>query len=391
MREDNQVRQILKIIDEYDFNQPLSRFLSDYYRTNKQMGSRDRRQASQLIYSYFRLGKACYDKPPEERLAIGTYLCSEEVSEFNTYLFEKHTLPSFIKGISIQDKFVNIQSKYPEINLESVFPFSSHLSKGLDKNDFIQSFFSQPKLFIRIRKKYRVDVIKDLRKNNISFNEVSGHPLTISFSNTTSLNTLDTYKKGFFEIQDKSSQLTGEKYKASENEYWWDCCAASGGKSLLLADQVSRIKIMASDIRESILNNLKERFKKVQFKNFNIQSLDLSSDFILDEGPFDGIILDAPCTGSGTWARAPERIAAFDENEILKFKRMQQSIATSVLPYLKPGKPLIYSTCSVFKEENEEIVDFLIKNHPLKFEEMALIKGYAEGADSMFVARLIKV
>jgi 16S rRNA (cytosine967-C5)-methyltransferase len=381
MREDNQVRQVLKIIEAYDFSLPLGRFLSEHYKANKQMGSRDRRHASQLIFSYFRIGKACPEKSMEERLAIGFCLCATENSELYTYFMKKFGLPAFSK----------IQNLHPCLNLEAIFPFSAHLSKGIDPIAFTASFFNQPKLFIRMRRKFRTEILKELKKSRIEFTEVLGMPETLAFANTTSLTNLESFRKGYFEIQDKSSQQTGDYYKASDNEFWWDCCAASGGKSLLLADHVPRIKLMVSDIRESILQNLKERFAKVQFRNYTTRQLDLNIPLALEEGPFDGILLDAPCTGSGTWARSPEMISGFDENEILKFQALQKNIAVNVLPFLKPGKPLVYSTCSVFKEENESVIDFLVKQHAVKVEDMKVISGVEAGADSMFVARLIKV
>ena len=118
--------------------------------------------------------------------------------------------------------------------------------------------------------------------------------------------------------------------------------------------------------------------------------IDLTVDSKIKEGPFDGILVDAPCTGSGTWSRTPEMVSGFDVKTIIKFQSIQQKICATVIPFLKEDKPLIYSTCSVFKEENEMVVEFLLKNHALKLEEMKIIKGYTNSADSMFVARLIK-
>ena len=70
--------------------------------------------------------------------------------------------------------------------------------------------------------------------------------------------------------------------------------------------------------------------------------------------------------------------------------KLQKAFAGNVIKYLKPGKPLIYITCSVFKAENEDIVSYMEENLPLKLEKMELIKGYHDKADSMFVARFIK-
>ena len=391
MREDNQVRQVLNIIESFDFSMPLGRFLAEHYKANKQMGGRDRRLASQLIFSYFRLGRACSKQSVEERLALGYLLCSETNTSLSAYFREKYNLPLIEEGASLEVKFEKLQTIYSTLMNEVVFPFTAALSEGVDAQEFGRSFFKQPRFFIRTRRKFRQEVLKDLKKNQIEFSEVTGTPNALAFENTVGITMLDTFKKGYFEIQDLSSQKTGNFYNAAENEYWWDCCAASGGKSLLLTDAVPRIKLLVSDIRASILENLKERFARVQFKNYTAQLLDLSNGFDLKEGPFDGIILDAPCSGSGTWARCPEMVQHFDENEIQRFSNLQQTIATAVLPYLKQGKPLIYSTCSVFRDENEKVVEFLVNNHGVKLEQMELVSGLSDGADTMFVARLIKL
>jgi 16S rRNA (cytosine967-C5)-methyltransferase len=145
-----------------------------------------------------------------------------------------------------------------------------------------------------------------------------------------------------------------------------------------------------SDIRESILANLDERFRSAGLVKYQRKQLDLTqnNDQALHDYEFDGIILDAPCSGSGTWGRTPEMIAQFESPKIDFFQRLQKTIATNVIKHLKPGKPLIYITCSVFKAENEDVVDYLTKDCGLKLESIEVLKGYGHKADSMFVARL---
>ncbi|RZL42456.1 MAG: RsmB/NOP family class I SAM-dependent RNA methyltransferase, partial [Pedobacter sp.] len=127
-------------------------------------------------------------------------------------------------------------------------------------------------------------------------------------------------------------------------------------------------------------------------KKYHKKELDLlkNNDQILHHYAFDGIILDAPCTGSGTWGRTPEMLTFFEEPKINQFSAIQKAIVANVVKYLKLGKPLIYITCSAFAEENEEVVKHITENFPLELESMELIKGYEQNADTMFVARLIK-
>ena len=151
--------------------------------------------------------------------------------------------------------------------------------------------------------------------------------------------------------------------------------------------------MVVSDIRESVLANLDERFRNAGLLRYQKKVLDLTNnvDPELHNYEFDGIILDAPCSGSGTWGRTPEMISQFQSQKIRFFQRLQQNIASNVIKYLKPGKPLIYITCSVFKEENEDVVKFIVKELSMKLEEQTLLKGYEHKADTMFVARLIRI
>jgi len=120
--------------------------------------------------------------------------------------------------------------------------------------------------------------------------------------------------------------------------------------------------------------------------------LDLNNpvDHIMANERFDGLIIDAPCSGSGTWGRTPEMLSKFREEELQRFSTLQKRIVKHAIPYLKTGKSLIYITCSVYKEENEEVVSFIENELNLKLESMTPILGYDRKADSMFTAKFIK-
>jgi len=218
---------------------------------------------------------------------------------------------------------------------------------------------------------------------------------TIALPNGTNLNSLfsdNSFPVKPYEVQDLSSQKTAGYFRPNRYEHWWDACAASGGKSLLLFSEQPDIKLLVSDIRESVLDNLDERFIAAGLRTYQKKLIDLTknADPEIHHYEFDGIILDAPCTGSGTWGRTPEMISQFEEYKIQGFQNLQMTIAANVIKYLKQGKPLIYITCSVFREENEEIISWLQKSHGMQLEAYELIKGYENKADTMFVARLIK-
>jgi 16S rRNA (cytosine967-C5)-methyltransferase len=386
MRVEHQIRSFTQIFDSYDGIQPLHRFLFAYFKKNKQMGSSDRRWATRYIYSFFRLGKALIGESQIQRLAVADFLCNQTPSPVvDTYLPELKD----DTAKTIAEKLTLISAVYPSFKLSNVFKFSEALSIGIEADAFQRSFFIQPDLFIRVPALTKNRLINELEGAGIAFEQVG--ETTLALANGTKLEVLLPGNKSY-QVQDLSSQKTGAYFKPSKYDYWWDCCAASGGKSLLLHDLEPQIQLLVSDVRENSLNNLQERFQDAGLKKYQKKVLDLlqNNDQDLHHYEFDGIILDAPCTGSGTWGRTPEMLYYFDEYKVSYFSKLQRSIASNIVKYLKPGKPLIYITCSVFKEENEDVVEWLIANLPLKLEAMEVIKGYELRADTMFTARLIK-
>ncbi|MBO9674053.1 MAG: RsmB/NOP family class I SAM-dependent RNA methyltransferase [Sphingobacteriaceae bacterium] len=385
MRADHQLRAFEQILSSYDGSLPLHRFLPAYFKQHKQMGSSDRRWATRHIYSFFRLGKALPALPPEERLSIADFLCHTTLSQ----VVEKN-LPDWVESIALplEEKLNLVKAKYPHFDLKTVYPLHTALSADVDQDAFLASFFKQPDLFIRVAAADARSIINKLENENIAVKAVSDTALALP--NGTKLETI--LKEGSYEVQDLSSQRTGEYFKPNKWDKWWDCCAASGGKTLLLHSLEPVIELLVSDLRESVLLNLDERFRLAGIRKYHKKEMDLlqNNDQILHHYAFDGIILDAPCTGSGTWGRTPEMLTFFEERKINQFVAIQKGIVQNVVKYLKPGKPLVYITCSAFAQENEDVVQHIVDTLPLELEKMELIKGYKNNADTMFVARLIR-
>jgi len=384
MKAINQLKTFQRILEEYPAETPLSKFLPGFYRQNKQMGSTDRRVASRLIYNYFRLGNALPALPPQDRIIVAEFLCNTQVNSFL-----QHFKPDWAAciGLTLDEKLALVKNTYNDFKLTDVFPWVNQISAGIDQEAFLKSFFVQPDLFIHVHNGYDHLVKGELNKVGVIFKDEGNG--CFSMPNGTRLETIFPVQH-WFEVQDYSSQQTANYFKPQKWDHWWDACAASGGKSLLLHELEPNIKLVVSDIRESILANLDERFQQAGLRKYQKKLLDLTQnpDQVLHDYEFDGIILDAPCSGSGTWGRTPEMIAQFNPQKTEFFQRLQQNIARNVARFLKPGKPLIYITCSAFKAENEDVVDFLVKQLGLKLEEQTVLKGYENKADTMFVARL---
>ena len=390
MRVEHHVSAFEQLLASYNGLMPLHRHLFAYFKQHKKMGSSDRRWASRYIYSYFRLGKALSKLKPLERLAIADFLCHNTLSLISTtYLPSQLPATEETVKLPLADKIELVQKIFPAFKIEEVFPFDVTLSESMVKPAFLNSFFIQPDLFIRVKETHIQAVINQLESNHIIAQEVG--TATLALPNGTKLEQAVSDPR-LYQIQDLSSQKTGAYFEPKKYDYWWDCCAASGGKSLLLHDLEPNIELLVSDIRENSLANLQERFRLSGIKKYHVKAMDLlqNNAQILHHYEFDGILLDAPCSGSGTWGRTPEMLSYFEKYKVENYVKLQKAIAGNVVKYLKKDKPLIYMTCSVFKAENEDVVDYLVANFDLKLEKMELIKGYEDKADSMFVARLIK-
>jgi len=154
----------------------------------------------------------------------------------------------------------------------------------------------------------------------------------------------------------------------------------------MLYDIDQNVELTVSDARDSILVNLKKRFSKAGIKNYNSFVADLAQNNLQHRtSNFELIICDAPCTGSGTWSRTPEQLYFFDD-KIDRYSTLQKKIVSNIIPRLRKNGYLLYITCSVFKKENEEVVEFIQSDSKLDLMKIELLKGYDKKADTMFVA-----
>jgi 16S rRNA (cytosine967-C5)-methyltransferase len=378
---ENRLRIFNAFLTEFPKDRPVTKYLPEYFKRNKQMGSRDRKNLSKAIYSYFRLGNCLAGLKSDERLFVALFLTSNSPDDMLAYF--KPAYQELITA-SLTEKAAYLTSVFPEFNLNDIFPFAAHLSSSIDQSLFISSQLIQPDLFIRAIKGAEQKLEAYLKEAQIPFQKKE---FCYRLPNAAKL--LNT--EYLYEVQDQSSQYTANYFQPKPKQMWWDCCAASGGKSLLLHALEPSVYILASDNRASSLLNLEVRFKQAGITQFRRREIDLLAEInSIEKDSMDGIILDAPCSGSGTWSRTPEMLSQFNESQIEKFIYLQRTIAENAVQFLKPGCPLVYITCSVFKEENEEAVAYFLANLPLKLEKMELIKGYESKADTMFVARFLK-
>ncbi len=365
------------LFEQYEVQMPLHLFLKEYFRNNKKFGSRDRKYISELLYGIYRLGKANEHLRVRDRLMLGSFLSGRLPILF----FEKvnKELANRYES-SIEEKIAYAIEEYQcDFNVPFV------LTNGISQDQFIKNLYSHPRVFIRIRKNHRA--IEDkLIQQSVAFQRVSAN--CFSFDASVKLN--EHLEPADYVIQDYASQLTGEHFKPQANESWWDCCTASGGKSIMLLDKNSAIQLTASDIRETILKNLHERMRVYGYESHYVSfNLDVTKDVSGKlKNKFDAIVCDAPCSGAGTWARSPEQYYFFTQEKLSHFMTLQSDIMQHVIGQLKPGGKLFYITCSVLKNENEDIMDAFIQEHPDYSYTTDCIDTTKLGGDMMYLAEV---
>ncbi len=383
-RLDNYIQMALALIERYDGAMPLSAFLKQYYAQNKKHGSRDRKLISHLVYTYYRLGKYAATNQ-QQRLLLALFLCEPADSQWSVCLPEAWQQ---MMQASVAEKCSYLQTQALPITPAAIFPWIDALSEGIEKEAFVWQYLQQPDLFLRVRPSRMKKVVETLNTNTIAF-EAEGNCLRVA--NGTKIDQLLTINKDVV-VQDRSSQQVANLFsyfqEASVKKVW-DCCAASGGKSILLIDTLPGIQLSVSDIRATILHNLRQRFAEAGIAQFQSFLADLSQPLPVKQ-QYDAIICDVPCSGSGTWGRTPEQLSLFEITEINRYAQLQATIAGNTIPHLKQGGCLLYITCSVFAAENEMNVNKLAEQHSLKLVTLEVFTGYQYKADTMFAALLQK-
>src|SRR5580693_7801796 len=174
MKFDNQLRYAVNIINAYKGEMPLHNWLKNFFRENKQMGSKDRKQVSELVYCYYRLGKSLEEIKMEEKILTGLFLCNNINNELLNYF-----KPEWNNNINktCEEKLSIIH--YPLL-IKNIFPWKEQLSEGIDHQKFSESFLIQPDLFLRIRPGNEKAVKQKLNNAGIKFIQVNNSCIALN-------------------------------------------------------------------------------------------------------------------------------------------------------------------------------------------------------------------
>lgn len=381
-----QEKHILNILHEYhqqlttEFEgSSLDRFVNKYLRAHREIGSNNRHVIVDTVYDMMRWMLLInyqvkqHEKKLEDR-AQKYSRYSKKLEELQEkYKDELEVWRARYRTFMKMDLGqLTFDQKIPShIRVSCPLEFFEMLCTQLGKDeamDLCRVNNRQAPVFGRINplKTTRNELIQKLKEYNIVCTETKHSSLGILFDKRYGLSQLEEYKNGLFEIQDEGSQMVAELVDAKEGQLVMDYCAGAGGKTLAIAHKLKgKGQIYMCDIRKHALDEAKKRLARAGVQN--IQPLLIGHPHLEKlVGKLDWVLVDVPCSGSGTIRRSPELKYRITQDLINKFCAQQRDIFHDAFKYMKPKGRIVYSTCSILKQENEDQVDYFLKKFGLK-------------------------
>jgi len=394
---------------------PADSLLNRHLRAHKELGSRDRRFLSQAIFSYFRWYGWTINTlklPIIEACLVGAALDSTELAESFRYLEKRCKLPAPVVplgGKPLEEKAAALNEWFKEMPdiqdltpADLVFPDFGSLVDPDKVSRSIEQFQGRPPTWMRSRTD-PATLLAALTESEVASSCHTQLPSAISVAGGISLAHVLTAHAAQFVVQDIASQCVGLVCAPQKGGDWWDCCAGAGGKTLHLMDLMEQSgKVLATDTRISALKELKKRARKYGIRNIHTQPHNAVNDEPFKK-TFDGILVDAPCSGWGTWARNPDARWRSSKRDAVQCANRQVKILNNAAWCVKPGGALVYAVCTFTRPETEEVVmNFLDANPTFKLDPFAnpLTGEATDGSlqiwpwegpgDAMFIARFIR-
>ncbi|HYR05383.1 MAG TPA: RsmB/NOP family class I SAM-dependent RNA methyltransferase [Gallionella sp.] len=343
-----------------------------YFFKNERIGSNERELVAEAVFGVLRhrllLEHACMENATPRRMALawlvrfGGYNLREiePVLKRN----EKEWLTT-VKGVKTDGLTLPVRAELPDWLVEKMrasYPDEDILTIGL-------SMQQGAPLDIRVNTLLakRDEVLQQLHDKNIEAAATPYSPIGIRLKEKVPLNRDALFTEGKVEVQDEGSQLLGFLLAPKRNDMVVDFCAGAGGKTLMLSALMnSQGRLYAMDVSEKRLTNLKPRLKRSGASNIQPTLISHENDLKVKRltGKIDRVLVDAPCSGLGTLRRNPDLKFRQSPDSIEELTRKQAAILTSASRLLKKGGRLVYATCSILQEENQQIVQAFLAAHP---------------------------
>jgi 16S rRNA (cytosine967-C5)-methyltransferase len=344
---------------------PADRIIADYFRTRRYAGSKDRRAVRDLVYRAIRL---CGPVPESGRAAM---LAVAGQDEAVAALFDgsPHGPAPRAEGEPVA-----------KTGLAPKWLAAALRASGLGGRE-IAALMERAPLDVR------VNALKAERAS-IELPE-AGEPLAspqgLRFPTGTLVEQWEAYAQGLVEIQDLGSQLIVEALPVSPGDTIIDLCAGGGGKTLALAARLGNAaSIIAADTDKRRLGNLAPRAARAGAAIDHIVLLDPGREMqalALWAGKADHVLVDAPCSGSGTWRRSPEGRWRLDPAELARLNQLQDHVLDLAAQLVRPGGTISFVTCSLLDAEGADRVAAFLELHPgWRADPLGLPAGRAHGA-----------
>ncbi|CAA7627093.1 tRNA and rRNA cytosine-C5-methylase [Candidatus Terasakiella magnetica] len=353
---------------------PADSVAAAYYRERRYIGAKDRRAVAEVVWRVLRR-KARLDwwlehlDHPERGAARARVLAdmSLEGIAFDPELFrgqhsayppeapERRVMDMLLglKSPFHRDMPPHVRGEYPEWltpRLEALFGDSLNEEMGAMRDE------APMDLRVNALKATREEAIRALAKEGIKAVPTPHSPLGLRLGARVPLVQVQAWRNGLIEVQDEGSQLVALLTDAKPGQSVVDYCAGAGGKTLALAGAMqNKGRLVACDVAEWRVNRAQERLRRAGVHNVTRRVIEGESDKWIKRsaGSFDRVLVDAPCTGTGTWRRNPDAKWQLGETDLLELIERQGIILASAARLTKPGGLLIYATCSLLAEENE--------------------------------------
>lgn len=260
--------------------------------------------------------------------------------------------------------------------------------------EICENFYQKRPITIRCNKtKCTPEQLKErLQSENVTVTEAAGLDYAFEIYGFDYLNGLDSFQDGWFYVQDVSSMMVTEAAKPMKGNYIIDVCAAPGGKSSHMAECMEGTGMVeARDLTEYKVSLIEENISRHGLSNMKAVQQDA---LILDEASVnkaDILVCDLPCSGLGVMGKKTDIRYKMTEEKQKELVQLQRRILDTVYTYVKPGGTLVYSTCTIHRDENDNNVEWFMKKHP----EFALVSKQQmfpgkQFHDGFFVAKLIR-
>lgn len=342
------------ITDIFKDEQPADGIINEYLRSRKYIGSKDRRFITETTWQIIRnRRKLEFDSQSVEPRKILLFFAKDKLSE----IFDDS--PYGLAPLSSQEqKLLSAENEQPyPAAVEAECP--DWLFAKINDMEFCKALNQPAEADFRANGHSREEVIARLESEGISATPMPYAPQGFRVKDRFALGNCAAYQDGWFEPQDEASQIAALLCDVRPEHKIIDYCCGAGGKSLALADLLhNQGHILAHDISAKRLENIKPRITRLGVKNIELIDIVATTD-----RDFDRFIIDAPCSGTGTWRRSPDAKFRLTAQKLFGLNQIQAELLSIAAAKTKIGGRIIYITCSVLPDENEDIINAFLRAH----------------------------